>query len=300
MVRESARDTVQQLHTLFTLGAAGGLKDAELLRCFLSQDGADAEAAFRVLVERHGPMVMGVCRRMLADHHAAEDAFQATFLVLVRRAGAASRQEKLANWLYGVAVRIAKEARRSGARRLARERAFARQQPVARAADTRPGPIAIGPRRGAEPSARKIPCRARDLRAGGEIAARGGTAARGARGDAFEPSGAGPEALARATRAPGLQHNGLSPHGTGSHGCELGLGFTSRAHGQDRGEHIFRGDRDGPEIRSAADELLGEDKTCEQVHRGCRGWRIARPPGVGRGGGADRSSSSSSRGLTSR
>jgi hypothetical protein len=63
------------------------------------------EAAFAELIQRHGPMVLGVCRRFLPDPSAAEDAFQATFLVLVKKAGAVGRGERLAGWLYGVAGR---------------------------------------------------------------------------------------------------------------------------------------------------------------------------------------------------
>ena len=74
------------------------------------------------MVHRHGPMVLGVCRRMLPSAHDAEDAFQATFLILARRAASIGRREQLANWLYGVAVRTAKEARRRAARQHARER----------------------------------------------------------------------------------------------------------------------------------------------------------------------------------
>ena len=81
-----------------------------------------AEDAFTALVHRHGPMVLGVCRRMLPNAHDAEDAFQATFLILARRAASIGRREQLANWLYGVAVRTAKEARRRAARQHARER----------------------------------------------------------------------------------------------------------------------------------------------------------------------------------
>lgn len=78
------------------------LSDAELLGRYLSvQD----EAAFAAIVRRHGPMVRGVCRRLLHDSHEADDAFQATFLVLVRRAGAIKPHNLLGNWLYGVARR---------------------------------------------------------------------------------------------------------------------------------------------------------------------------------------------------
>ena len=75
-----------------------------------------------MLVHRHGPMVLGVCRRMLPTTQDAEDAFQATFLILARRAASIGRRERLANWLYGVAVRTAREARRRAARQHARER----------------------------------------------------------------------------------------------------------------------------------------------------------------------------------
>jgi RNA polymerase sigma factor (sigma-70 family) len=82
--------------------------DAELLERFVRDRD---EAAFAALVERHGPMVMGRCRRILGDRHAAEDAFQAAFLVLARKAAGLSRTEALAGWLYGVARRVALKAR---------------------------------------------------------------------------------------------------------------------------------------------------------------------------------------------
>jgi RNA polymerase sigma factor (sigma-70 family) len=94
------------------------LADADLLRRFA---GGRDEAAFAALVQRHGPMVLGVCRRLLPDANDADDAFQATFLVLARKAGAVGRPERLASWLYGVALRVARKARAESARRLARQ-----------------------------------------------------------------------------------------------------------------------------------------------------------------------------------
>jgi RNA polymerase sigma factor (sigma-70 family) len=89
-------------------------RDGQLLLRFARyQD----EAAFSALVRRHGPMVLGVCRRVLQQEQDAEDAFQATFMVLVRKVRTIEQPELLANWLYGVAYRIARKARASASRR---------------------------------------------------------------------------------------------------------------------------------------------------------------------------------------
>jgi RNA polymerase sigma factor (sigma-70 family) len=100
-------------------GDDAGLEDAQLLERFLV---ARDEAAFEALVRRHGPMVLGVCRRLLHDPQDVEDAFQATFLVLIRKAGSLGRRQLLANWLYGVARRTALKARCNTARRQAHEK----------------------------------------------------------------------------------------------------------------------------------------------------------------------------------
>jgi RNA polymerase sigma factor (sigma-70 family) len=106
----------RQPATCSTAGA--DISDADLLECFVRQRD---EAAFAALVRRHGPMVFGVCRRMLRHTQDAEDAFQATFLVLVRKAADIGKRELLGNWLYGVAARVAARARVVAARRQTRE-----------------------------------------------------------------------------------------------------------------------------------------------------------------------------------
>jgi RNA polymerase sigma factor (sigma-70 family) len=98
---------------------AGGTSDGQLLARFVVQHD---EAAFGALVRRHGPMVLAVCRRILGDPNDADDAFQATFLVLVRKAGSLGQPELLANWLYGVASRMALKVRAATAKRRQRER----------------------------------------------------------------------------------------------------------------------------------------------------------------------------------
>jgi RNA polymerase sigma factor (sigma-70 family) len=97
----------------------GGLSDGRLLGEFVRT--ADP-AAFEQLVRRHGPMVLGVCRRVVRDRHAAEDAFQAVWLVLARRAADVRPREHVGGWLFGVAYRTALKARGARARRYAREK----------------------------------------------------------------------------------------------------------------------------------------------------------------------------------
>jgi RNA polymerase sigma factor (sigma-70 family) len=99
----------------------GNLTDGQLLECFLTRRD---EAAFEALVRRHGPMVLGVCRRVLRHADDAEDAFQATFLVLVRKAASVVPRERVGNWLYGVAYRTALAAKTTSIQRRTKERSM--------------------------------------------------------------------------------------------------------------------------------------------------------------------------------
>ena len=117
MARGRYETVLRNVRTLFEVGTVGGLTDGELLDRFEAGPGEVAELAFAVLVERHGPMVLRACRRILHDEHAAQDAFQATFLVLVRKGATARRRDTLGPWLHGVACRVAACSRSAAARR---------------------------------------------------------------------------------------------------------------------------------------------------------------------------------------
>ncbi len=111
------------IRAVFEGGATGLMTDGQLLDCFAGADPRAAEAAFAALVERHGPLVLGVCRRILADDHLAEDAWQATWLVLARRGGSIRDREVLGGWLHRVARRVATRAKIRASRWQRRERA---------------------------------------------------------------------------------------------------------------------------------------------------------------------------------
>src|SRR5262249_51282071 len=119
MANATTRVLLHHVRELAGREHAGRQSDAECLGRFAHcQD----EAAFATLVRRHGPMVLGVCRRVLHDHHAAEDVFQATFLVLARKARSISKHGSVASWLHGVAHRLALKSKADAIRRQNHER----------------------------------------------------------------------------------------------------------------------------------------------------------------------------------
>ena len=123
---------IQQIGRLFTEGTSVGSTEGELLDRFVR---CRDESAFEALVARHGSMVLGVCRQLLRDPNDVDDAFQATFLVLVRKAATLRRCDLLGNWLYGVAYRVAMRARSQAARRMGRFTSPGQSEKLAAAED---------------------------------------------------------------------------------------------------------------------------------------------------------------------
>jgi RNA polymerase sigma factor (sigma-70 family) len=126
-------------HLRGAAATSAGVPDAELLERFAT---AGDSSAFELLLWRHGPMVLGVCRRLLRHEHDAEDAFQATFLALAKKAGTVARRDSVGGWLYRVASRVALAAGQRAASRAARERLAGHLDPAGKAAD--PGAEAAG------------------------------------------------------------------------------------------------------------------------------------------------------------
>jgi RNA polymerase sigma factor (sigma-70 family) len=116
MVRGQTGRVNQQLELLWTTGTLTGLSDAQLLSLFVKARDSTGELAFRELVDRHGPMVLAVCRQILQHSHDVDDAFQATFLVLVRKARSIRMRDSLGPWLSSVAYRTAQRARAAASR----------------------------------------------------------------------------------------------------------------------------------------------------------------------------------------
>ena len=127
------RTVVGYLGTLFNVGTIRGLTDRSASRSDSRPGGGEAaEAAFAALVERHGPMVLRVCRSILTDPHDSQDAFQATFLVLVKKGRRLWVRDSLGPWLHQVAIRTASCARLAAARRSRHERSAAELRTEAR------------------------------------------------------------------------------------------------------------------------------------------------------------------------
>ena len=122
MLKSRGDRALAGLRTLFDAGAVGDLTDGQLLERFATRSGEAAELAFASIVERHGSMVLRVCRNLLRDAHEAEDAFQATFLILARSAGSIRRRDSVASWLHGVARRVSWRVRSRASRRRSGER----------------------------------------------------------------------------------------------------------------------------------------------------------------------------------
>jgi RNA polymerase sigma factor (sigma-70 family) len=122
----SAGTVLRHLGNLLGSSPGSGLSDAQLLERFAAHR---EEAAFAALLGRYGRLVWGVCQHVLRQEHDAEDAFQATFLILARRAASIRKPGSVASWLHGVAYRVAVKARKAAARRRQREgRAAAAEQ----------------------------------------------------------------------------------------------------------------------------------------------------------------------------
>ena len=113
-MKQTVGGIIQRLRDVLSVRDAAGQSDGDLVRRFAA---ANDSAAFEMIVRRHGPMVLGVCRRLLQHGADADDAFQATFAILIRKAGTLSRPEQLAGWLFQVAYRTARRARGNRLRR---------------------------------------------------------------------------------------------------------------------------------------------------------------------------------------
>ena len=186
---------VRSLGILFTEGTHSGLSDAELLERFLSRADGAAAHAFEGLVLRHGAMVLDVCHRVLGDAHDAQDAFQATFLVLATRARSIRRQKSVGSWLHGVALRVARRARSDAARRQAHERRIAEMNGRDIASEPGSRSRLPGPARGGRAAAAEVPRAGRPLLSRGHDPGGGGRAARLSGQHAGRPADAGGKRL---------------------------------------------------------------------------------------------------------
>jgi RNA polymerase sigma factor (sigma-70 family) len=124
----TASSVARQIESLFDGAAVAGLTDRQLIERFTARRDATGEAAFTALVNRHGPMVLDICRQVLGASHDAEDAFQAVFLVLACKARSIRDPDLLGSWLYAVTLRTARKARLQIARRRENDEAAAKRR----------------------------------------------------------------------------------------------------------------------------------------------------------------------------
>ncbi len=198
MAAENSGSVLRGIGRIFDGGSLTGLDEGQLVRHFAAGD----EAAFDALIARHGPMVRGVCRRSLGDPRDVEDAFQATFLVLLRKAGGLRDPEAIGPWLYGVAYRVSARIRARAVRRPARERRAAPEP--GRAAGRQPGTgrAAEDARRGDRPTAGEVSPAGGAVLRGGPDARGGGASAEVHGGERPGPAGPGASEAPGAAGAP--------------------------------------------------------------------------------------------------
>jgi HlyD family secretion protein len=123
MLKRAAGGIREDVATLYRLGRAGDCSAAQLLAKFAVRDGEATELAFAVLMERHSPMVLRACRRLLTDSPSGDDAVQATFMVLLTPAHSLRKSDSVGGWQYGVACRVSAHIRADEGRRRITRRA---------------------------------------------------------------------------------------------------------------------------------------------------------------------------------
>ena len=207
MARVYQGSVVESLGRLFATGTATAVGEAELLERFVSQGDP---AAFEVILQRHGPMVLRVCRRVLDDPNDVDDAFQATFLILVKKAASIRDRDVLGTWLYGVARRVAVRARVNARRRQSRERsdveAVAMEKPREHHAEALELRALLDDELERLPY--RYPCPARPLRPRRPDARAGGGPASLPGRDGQEPAVTRPRAASGSTGPPGSRARG--------------------------------------------------------------------------------------------
>ena len=225
MTSTGLRDLGRDLDRLFREGSFSGASDARLLERFVT-DGDDP--AFEALVARHRDMLLRTCHDLLGDAAAAEEAFQATLVILVRRAGSIREKDAIGGWLHRVACRVARRTRAEAARRRARERravAMRAQEsspsPGSRSARSRRAPDRSARRD--RPPARPLPAAGDPLSSRGDVSRARGGPARLDRGLGARPAGQGESTPARPLDATGNRPDGRPRRARGARtGCRGG------------------------------------------------------------------------------